>query len=67
MPSVTSDENRENTPLPTQALASLGLAEEIGMRQLTMLQLWLPVVDTVYAAGLALVAIPVVQRQRKAA
>lgn len=58
---------RENTPLPAQALASLGLAEEIGMRQLTMLQLWLPVVDTVYAAGLELVAIPVVQRQRKAA
>ena len=58
---------RENTPFPAQALASLGLAEEIGMRQLTMLQLWLPVVDTVYAAGLELMAIQVVQRPRKAA
>lgn len=58
---------RENTPLPAQALASLGLAEEIGMRQLTMLQLWLPVADTVYAAGLELAAIPVVQPQHKAA
>ncbi|MBO6777550.1 MAG: hypothetical protein JJ897_19070 [Marinibacterium sp.] len=64
---VQTRDVRENTPFPAQALASLGLAEEIGMRQLTMLQLWLPVVDTVYAAGLELMAIQVVQRPRKAA
>ncbi len=58
---------RHEMALPAQALASLGLAEEIGLRQLTLIQLWLSAVDTIYAAGLEISAIPVADRDRRVA
>jgi hypothetical protein len=49
------------TGLPAQAMASLGLAEAVGTRQLTLIQLWLPQVETIFAGGLELTTIPIGQ------
>ncbi len=54
-------------PVPVAALVPLGLAEDIGVRQLTMIQLWLEGVDTVYIGGLELSVMTVGDKPRVAA
>ena len=63
---VLRREIRREVPFPVQALASLGMAQDIGLRQLTLIQLWLPMADTIFAAGLELGAISVAAPERQA-
>ncbi|MEX0285338.1 MAG: Hint domain-containing protein [Paracoccaceae bacterium] len=54
-------------PVPASFLVSLERAEDIGIRQLTVIQLWLEHSDTIYAAGLELPAAQVDRRLQDAA